>query len=125
VGLADHRCAAGPVDPPYNSISVHSDRPGHIEITVAATDAQRLVIAESFHHGWQAFVDGEPTSVSSTDDGLLAVDVAAGEHDVELRFRPWSLRLGWFNTLLGLGLTGLMFVAAVGGPRRPTREVDE
>ena len=108
---------------PIDEITVRVDRPGHIEVAVAAAQAQRLVIAESFHQGWQASIDGEPTPLVATDDGFLAVELGPGKRHVSLDFQPWSLRLGWFNTLLGLGLTGLVFATAVVGPLRSTREV--
>lgn len=45
----------------------------------------RLVVNQNYHRGWRASV-GEVL----TDDGLLAVELPAGTHDVSLRFLPTS-----------------------------------
>jgi hypothetical protein len=44
--------------------------------------------------GWQAYLDGEPTSIKVTSPlGLMAVAVPAGEHEVLLRFGETPFRL--------------------------------
>jgi hypothetical protein len=66
----------------------------------------RLFINQNWHPGWRASV-GNVVSV----DGLLAVELPAGEHDVRLAFEPRSAFAGGVVTLVGLAsLLGLAFV---------------
>ena len=73
------------------SFSVSTDAPG------------LMMLSEIYDTGWRAFVDGEEVEVYVADHALRAVPVPAGEHTVELRYDPLSLRAG----LAISGLTGL------------------
>ena len=60
-----------------------------------------LVVSEVYEQGWRGYVDGEPVEVLPTNHALRGVAVPAGEHEVELRYEPRSLRLGlWISGIL-------------------------
>jgi hypothetical protein len=67
-----------------------------------------LVVADTWFPGWTATVDGRPARMEIVNGCVRGVFVeAAGEHEVAMRFWPWSLTAGLVVTLLGV-------VAAVG-----------
>jgi hypothetical protein len=80
------------------------DRPGELAIDVDANGRQLLVVADSFHAGWRASVDGWPAEVLRVNGDFLGCLVDAGRHRVRLTFDPWSLRWGRWLSLAGLGL---------------------
>ncbi len=45
-----------------------------------------LIYADSWHRGWQAFVDGKRTDILEADLGFKAVRLEPGEHEVFFRF---------------------------------------
>jgi hypothetical protein len=100
--LVDEPLDLPPGDP--GQIELLTDEPGWFEIATNTPDRQLLVVAESFHPGWQAVVDGQSVPVLRVNRDFLGCVVAAGQHRVELRFRPVSLRLGAMLSSLGLGL---------------------
>ena len=53
-----------------------------------------LVVRASYARGWQARVDGVPTPVMRANGKHRAVAVAAGAHEVVLRYEPPGLRAG-------------------------------
>ena len=56
-----------------------------------AVDSPRdalLVVAESYYPGWQATVDGLSTPIFKTDFIVKGIPVPAGQHVVELSYRP-------------------------------------
>jgi hypothetical protein len=99
--------------------SILSDRPGRIELDVVAPGRQLLVLAESFHEGWKATIDGQPAPVLRANADFLGCVVGAGRHAVVFDFQPASLRLGKLASLAGLA--SLLCMMVVGLLRRNTR----
>jgi uncharacterized membrane protein YfhO len=80
----------------------------------ARTDADGLLIlSDVFDDGWRAYVDGERVPISVADHVLRAVPLPAGEHTVELRYEPLSLRLGILISSLGFVLGVVLAALAV------------
>ena len=98
------------------------DRPGRMQFHVESPAESRLVVAESWHRGWRALVDDQPTTVGATVEGFLAVAVPEGSHHVELSFDPPSLRLGRRLSLGGvIALIGLIGLRGLRRPAAPHR----
>ncbi len=85
------------------------DRPGEMQIRVMSPGRQLLVVAESFHAGWQAEVDGSPSPVQRVNGDFLGCHIEPGQHDVRLSFKPRSLLWGRRLSLAGLLAVGLVF----------------
>jgi len=92
------------------------DEPERAEIAASASTPSLLVLTRSWDAGWEARIDGTPVPTRRAQLALLAVEVPAGEHRLELRYRPLSFRVG-----LGLsaaGLVGLLALALASPPGR-------
>ena len=65
------------------------------------------MVADTDYPGWEAAVDGQPVPILRANVAFRAVEVPAGEHVVEFRFRPASARNGliatWFFLALSVG----------------------
>jgi Bacterial membrane protein YfhO len=92
----------------------------HIHTTESA-DAW-LVLSDTYYPGWVAFVDGQPATVMRGDVLFRVVGVPAGEHDVEFRFEPASVRFGLAISVVSLLLLllGLVVAGKPGRQRRTT-----
>ena len=72
-------------------VDVRRDAPGPAEFALG------------YSPGWEATVDGEPVDTAKSTFGRLEVDLQAGDHVVELRFRePASGPIGRIITLAGV-----------------------
>ncbi len=71
--------------------------PNEIVVHASMASAGRLLVNQNWHPGWRASVG---TVVSQ--EGLLAVELPAGENDVTLSFRPRSALTGGVVTLVAL-----------------------
>lgn len=79
-----------------------------IELETNNARAGLLVLSEIAYDGWQARIDGQPAEVRRVNYTLRGVAVPAGEHRVELVYRPRSFRQGALCFALGLGLLALL-----------------
>lgn len=79
-------------------------RPQRISIEVHAPAQRLLAVAESFHTGWVATVDGRLARPLRVNGDFLGCLVDGGRHQVVLEFRPHSLAVGQIVSLAGLGL---------------------
>jgi uncharacterized membrane protein YfhO len=61
-----------------------------------------LVINQSWHHGWRAFIDGQPAAVVRVNGDFFGCVAAQGNHRVEFRFEPPGLRHGMMFGFAGL-----------------------
>jgi Bacterial membrane protein YfhO len=63
-----------------------------------------LVLADAYYPGWQAELDGHPTTIHPVDLALRGVEVPAGTHTVTMEYRPQSIVLGALGVPVGIAL---------------------
>jgi uncharacterized membrane protein YfhO len=95
------------------SASIETYAPNEVAVHASAPAGGWLVLADAWHPGWRATVDGVERPVLRADGALRAVRLAPGEHAVVFRFWPPGLSLG-----LVLGALGALATAAVAIVRR-------
>ncbi len=96
--------------------------PNRIRVEVQGSAPGYLVLTDPWYPGWEAAIDGVPTTVYRANYLFRAVRVPAGRHEVVFTFAPASYFLGRRISLLAFALTTV--VLTLGGLltwRRPTR----
>lgn len=83
---------------------VTAKAPSRMTVQVLSDRRALLVVSETWHDGWRAFVDGVPAPVFLTNHAFRGVPVPAGQHLVELRFEPPALWSGVLLSLVSLAL---------------------
>ncbi len=91
--------------------------PEAISLDAAMDRGGTVLVSESYDPGWRASVDGSPTAVQAADLALMAVQVPAGRHRVELRFAPQHWRVAVALSAAGLIAATVLLC----GPRRRTQ----
>jgi hypothetical protein len=105
--LVDQGVPAGDLsDPraPAGTTKIVAQRPGRWQIQTDCGSRQLLVVAESFHSGWHARLDGQIVPVLRVDGDFLGCRVGPGRSEVVLEFQPLSLWAGRLMTYAGLVL---------------------
>jgi hypothetical protein len=95
-------------------LTIVSEDPQYIEFNVNPDQSTYLVLADSYHPQWHAFVDGEETTVYPANGAYRAVYVPAGMHTVDFRYIPRDFQIGAIisgsTLLLLLAGCGLEFI---------------
>ncbi|WP_408952596.1 YfhO family protein [Lysobacter sp. Hz 25] len=78
--------------PPH--VEVIKRRHGAWKLRVKGNGNLLAVVSERYHRDWTARVDGRKVPVLAANGLIMAVLVPAGEHVVELKYRPVSYRIG-------------------------------
>lgn len=68
--------------------------PNRIHLKTTSTGPAILVLSENHYPGWRAYVDGDSVETLRVNYNLRGVLLSAGNHEVELLYRPKSLFLG-------------------------------
>ncbi len=86
--------------------------PNRVTVRASLSRAAKLFVNQNWHPGWRANV-----GAVVSEDGLLAVELPAGEHDVVLSFQPRSAKTGGLVSLVALlSLVGLGVMFRGGRP---------
>ncbi len=84
--------------------------PNKVVVQVTLSADGFVVLSDLYYEGWKAFVDGVEQEVYKADYVLRAVQLEAGEHQIEFVFDPMSFRIG----LMVSGASVLVLVALTG-----------
>ncbi len=92
-------------EPQYALLStLHASR---LTLHLTTDSPALLILSEVDYPGWQATVDGQSAPILRAYYTLRAVPVPAGEHIVELIFRPFSFTVGAIITVLSILMIGV------------------
>ena len=94
---------------PPGSVTMVAESPGSMTVRTVAAGRQLAVLADRFHKGWTAAMDGVGTEIQRVNGDFMGWVVPAGTHTTRLEFHPDSIRQGWRMSELGLFLLALYF----------------
>ncbi len=79
-----------------------------IKGTINANNSGVMFTSIPYVDGWSVYVDGQKVDkVSIAENGVIGVDLSAGEHTVEFKFKPQGVVLGLFVSLISILLAVL------------------
>jgi hypothetical protein len=81
---------------------------GDLSVTCTTDQPGRLIAQEYSWNGWWAQRDGADVPLLS--DQWLSVEAPAGAHTYEFHYRPWDVTVGLILTVVGLVLTGWLWL---------------
>jgi len=89
--------------------------PNHLKYEYQADSKQLAVFSEVYYpQGWKLYIDGEETDLFRANYILRAATIPAGEHEIEMKFKPKSYYMG--NKISGYGsIILILFIIGVIG----------
>ncbi|MEE2672168.1 MAG: YfhO family protein [Myxococcota bacterium] len=111
---------AEPLDGPAEIAPVEMirERPEVLRFEVAPEHSAVLVVADAWYPGWKAWVDGNESPVLRVNGFFRGVALPAGARQVEMRFEPWSFRVGAFVSIAAAVLLAALLAWRSAAPRR-------
>ena len=91
------------VSPAINAdrIELVEKQPAYLKYSASAGQDRLAVFSEVWYpHGWQVFIDGQPGDYLRANYLLRAMVIPAGDHEIEFRFEPSSLKTGQMVALI-------------------------
>ncbi len=81
-----------------------------VDIEAEADEPSLVVIAQTYYHNWQAFVDGNPTPLLQANHAFQAVQISAGKHRIQLIYEDRAFEIGAVISVIALcGCLGALF----------------
>jgi hypothetical protein len=94
-----------PANPASETVEITSYEADQVVLKVHADAAGVVVLSETYEKGWHAHVDGDSVPVNQAYGVIRAIPVSAGDHTIVLTYDPWSLRYGFYLSLVGAALS--------------------
>ena len=79
------------VDQENAVVTIKSYEPNHLTYDVQSDKGGVVVFSKIYYPGWTATIDGQPAELGRVNYILRALNVKAGQHQVELSFHPKSV----------------------------------
>ncbi len=76
--------------------------PNEIVIKAVMEHAGFLVLSDTFHPDWKAYVNGKPSQIFQTDYLIRSIFLPAGQYEVKFVFQPISFYLGALISIFAL-----------------------
>ncbi|MBN2414773.1 YfhO family protein [bacterium] len=93
------------VPDPENSVTISKYSIHDITVQAEIKTPSLMVLSEMYYPaGWNAYIDGEKTTIYKTDYLLRSVFLKPGSHVVEFTFEPAMFRLGLLISIIALVL---------------------
>ena len=77
-----------------DSVRIREYESGRVTLDVDLETAGVVVLADTFYPGWEATVDGTFTPILRANRAMRGVPVAAGRHEIVMRYRPRTVAIG-------------------------------
>lgn len=90
-----------------------------VEIKTRSETETMLVLSDNYYPGWQAKVDGQPSTIYKANCTMRAVKLAPGEHVVSFEFAPATLTAAIYISIVSLLIVAGALLAAVFRERQP------
>ena len=82
----------------------------HVSGHLSLAEAGRLVLSIPYEAGWTVMVNGVETQASLFGECLIALDLQAGEYEIELSYVPWGKGAGLAVSVVSLAVLGLLLL---------------
>jgi len=85
-----------------STVMIKKYSPNEVILNAEMENAGLVVLSDSYHPDWKAFIDGKRTEIFITDFLIRSVFVPQGSHQIRFVFKPVSFYAGAIVSFLSL-----------------------
>lgn len=76
------------------TVEIQSYEPTRVRLNVLNQFSDSFTFTDSLYPGWKAYVDGTQTPIKPFEQAFRQIDLEPGNHQVEFRYQPDSVKIG-------------------------------
>ncbi|MFH1096535.1 MAG: YfhO family protein [Candidatus Desantisbacteria bacterium] len=95
---------------PSSTAQFTTYHPSEVTIHARMNENGFLVLGDTWYPGWKAFVDKKEAEIYRANFIFRAVSLTKGEHNIRFVYAPMSFNLGYWISIISLGLVMLIVV---------------
>jgi hypothetical protein len=109
-------------NPEPDVITMTDLKPNYVKYDAKVSESRLAVFSQIWYpYGWNAYLDGKKTEHIRANYAMRAMLIPTGQHSVEFRFEPKSLKTGKTISLIGSFLILLLVIGTAWQEFRPTK----
>jgi len=93
-------------------IEITKYEPERVQISAITSGDGMLVISDAYYPGWHAYRDGAEVPLYRANYVMRAVSLPKGHHDIEFRYEPLSVIMGFAISLTTMILMGIISIVS-------------
>lgn len=97
-------------NPSADSTELSLHGANRVTIKASLGCAGLVILNDTYYPGWRATVDGKPASIVEADGIFRGVAVPAGDHVIDMKYRPATVIGGGILSLLAGGIAAVAFL---------------
>ena len=106
-------------NPEPDVINMTDLKPNYVKYEAKVSEPRLAIFSQIWYpYGWNAYLDGKKTEHIRADYAMRAMLIPAGQHSVEFRFEPKSLKTGKTISLIGSFLILLLVIGTAWQEKR-------
>jgi len=106
IALVEHDIPLTPLSDPaphlVESARILQSSPNRLTLDVTTPMEGILVVSQSYHPGWKAFIDNKQIPTFLADGMLCGIKVPTGSNRIELHYKPKWQWIGLYTSCIGL-----------------------
>ncbi len=87
-----------------NSFDPQIIKGGYVKGSYQSSDDSKMILQVPYDEGWTVYINGKEAEYKKAFNGLMQIEVSAGENEIEMKYFPSGFAVGLACTVFGIGL---------------------
>lgn len=112
LSLSPEEITTSTVLPRDQNITITKYEPERVQISAITSGAGMLVLSDAYYPGWHAYRNGAEVPLYRANYVLRAISLPKGNHEIEFRYEPFSVIMGFAISLMTMILMVIISIVS-------------